>query len=411
MKWVESWYVSYALLGFTAAGLVPILLPILVGRTAGVENIGLVMAAYSLGGLTAPIMGGLADRHRLHRILLVGGLLGTAAGTFFFSFALTLPSRLALSLLAGTGLAAASTVANIFIVEVHPETEWDARIGWLQTFYGGGQVVGIVVAGMIGQTAPEKGLWRGGLIAASAVVPALYGTRQDAAILFGHRPVLSRPVHRAEWPVASPQHLYHHLGLMKLTRMFSAIEPSFGLFLLAWLLSFAGSAAFFSLYPVLMHQVFGVLPGRSSVGYALAAGLGLILYAPAGNWSRKRGPLPVLRDAIVLRIAAFLALTVLAAAPFSGRGWLAILAFVFVVLAWSLLSVSSSALVAVLSPKNEGEGMGIFNAVTALSGVIGAVVGGWAASLWGYTAIPVIGIVGAVSGFLLTLKRFDPHPG
>ncbi len=411
MKWVEGWYVSYALLGFNAAGLVPILLPIIVGRTAGVADTGLVMAAYSLGGLTAPFMGGLADRYRLHRILLAGGLLGTAVGTFFFSFALIFPIRVALSLLAGTGLAAASTVANLFIVEVHPETEWDARIGWLQTFYGGGQVVGIAVAGMIAQTAPEKGLWLGGLIAASAVIPALHGTRQDAAVLFGHRPVLLRPVHHAEWPVASPQHLYHHLSLMKLARMFLAIESSFGLFLFAWLLSFAGSAAFFSLYPVLMQQMYGVLPGRSSVGYALAAGLGLILYAPAGNWSRKRGPMMVLRYALVLRIAAFLALTVLAAAPFSGRGWLAILSFIFVVLAWSLMSVSSTALVAVLSPKNEGEGMGIFNAVTALSGVAGAAVGGWAASLWGYAAIPVMGIVGAASGFLFMLKRFDPHPG
>ncbi len=33
MKWVERWYISYALLGMTAPGLVPILLPILIGRT------------------------------------------------------------------------------------------------------------------------------------------------------------------------------------------------------------------------------------------------------------------------------------------------------------------------------------------------------------------------------------------
>jgi predicted MFS family arabinose efflux permease len=63
-------------------------------------------------------------------------------------------------------------------------------------------------------------------------------------------------------------------------------------------------------------------------------------------------------------------------------------------------------LVAGLSPENEGEGMGIFNAVTALSGVIGAGLGGWAANLWGYAAIPVIGIIGVSSGFLiLALKR------
>jgi predicted MFS family arabinose efflux permease len=73
------------------------------------------------------------------------------------------------------------------------------------------------------------------------------------------------------------------------------------------------------------------------------------------------------------------------------------------VLAWSLLSVSSTALVASLSPENEGEGMGIFNAVTALSGVIGAAVGGWAANLWGYAAIPIMGIIGVGAGLIMLL--------
>ncbi len=414
MKWVESWYVSYALLGLTAAGLIPILLPLLVGRTSGVADIGFVMAAFSLGGLTAPFWGWLADRFRMHKGLLVGGLLGTAAGAVLFSFTRLLLPRLVLAFVSGTGLAAASTVANLFIVEVHPQEEWDDRIGWLQTFYGGGQVIGLVLAGLIGQASPEKGLRLSGVIAVVAIIPALSGTLQKAAVLIGRRPVLLRPAHHAEWPVGSPQHLYHHVKPAELMKILSTVESSFGLFLIAWLLSFSGSAAFFSLYPVLMQQMYGVMPGRSSTGYAMAAGLGLLLYAPAGTWSGKRGPLPMLRDALILRIAAFLALTILASSPVSGRGWPAMLFFLFVVLAWSLLSVSSTALVASLSPKNEGEGMGIFNAVTAFSGVMGAALGGWAASLWGYVAIPVMGIAGTASGLLIVLfllKRFNALRG
>jgi hypothetical protein len=57
MKWVESWYISYALLGLSAAGLVPILLPLFIGRTKGATGIGFVVAAFNLGGLTAPIWG------------------------------------------------------------------------------------------------------------------------------------------------------------------------------------------------------------------------------------------------------------------------------------------------------------------------------------------------------------------
>ena len=411
MKWVESWYISYALLGLSAAGLIPILLPLLVGRTSGAADIGFVMAAFSLGGLTAPLWGWLADRYRWHQRLLVRGLLGTALGAIVFPLTLSLSYRVGLAFLSGIGLAAASTVANLFIVEVHPESEWDSRIGWLQTFYGCGQVIGLVLAGLIGQSRPEFGLWLAGGISVAAVVPALLGTRQELAVITLHRPVLSHPVHHAEWPVSSPQHLYHHLSMQGLRTFFASFRTPFGLFLIAWLLSFSGTAAFFSFYPVLMQKVYGVLPGLSSTGYALAAGLGLILYAPAGKWSTGTGPLLILRHALVLRIVAFIVLTILTVVSFFGRGWLAMLLFLFIVLAWSLLSVSSTALVASLSPENEGEGMGIFSAVTALAGVIGSVLGGWAAYLWGYAAIPIMGIIGVGAGFIvLSITRFNPHP-
>jgi DHA1 family tetracycline resistance protein-like MFS transporter len=411
MKWVEGWYISYALLGLAAAGLMPILLPLLVGRTSGASGIGFVMAAFSLGGLTSPVWGGLADRFRLHQWLLRGGLICTAAGAAGFPFAPLLSGRIGLALLSGVGLAAASTVANLFIVEVHPQAEWDVRIGWLQTFYGGGQVAGLLLAGMIGAYAPEKGLWIAGGITLVAIPPAVFGMRRPSAVPNVPRPVLRHPAHHAEWPVGSPQHLYHHPNLAALRRLVASFGTSFSLFLIAWLFSFAGSAAFFSFYPVLMQAEYGVSPGRSSAAYALAATLGLILYAPAGKWSASKGPLLILRGALGLRIAAFIAVTVLAFAQVPARGWLAILSFLVVVLAWSLLSVSSTALIAYLSPENEGEGMGIFNAVTAFSGVIGAALGGWAASLWGYGAIPVMGIVGVALGFLMIIsKRFDSHP-
>ncbi|MHB8908832.1 MAG: MFS transporter [Syntrophales bacterium] len=412
MQWIETWYLSYALLGLSAAGLLPILLPLLVGQTGGAADIGFVMAAFSLGGLTAPVWGGLADRYRLHRWLLIGGILGTALGAAAFPFALSLSRRIGLALLAGAGLASASTVANLFIVEVRPKLEWDARIGWLQTFYGAGQVVGLVLAGLIGQSSPAWGLWLAGGTGIAAIIPALIGTSQDSAVLLQHRPVLPHPVHRTEWPVASPQHLYHRLSMQGIRRFVIPSRAPFGQFLIAWLLSFSGAAAFFSFYPVLMEKVYGVPPGLSSTGYALAAGLGLILYAPAGAWSLRKGPLLILRHALALRIAAFIALTILAAiAAFPGRGWLAMLSFLFVVLAWSLLSVSSTTLVASLSPESEGEGMGIFNAVTALSGVIGASLGGWAANLWGYVAIPIMGIVGVGAGLIvLIITRFHFRP-
>jgi len=102
---------------------------LLVTRTGSATQLGLVMGAFSLGGLTAPAWGGLADSRRAHRPLLAGGLLALAGGTALFPLARSFPAWSVLALLQGVGLAAASTVANLFVVETRPRSEWDARIG------------------------------------------------------------------------------------------------------------------------------------------------------------------------------------------------------------------------------------------------------------------------------------------
>ena len=84
--WVEPWYLAYALMGLVAAGLVPVLIPLSVIRAGNAGQVGLVMAAVSLGGLSSPVWGSLADRYRLHRWLLAGGMLITTAGLAAFAF-------------------------------------------------------------------------------------------------------------------------------------------------------------------------------------------------------------------------------------------------------------------------------------------------------------------------------------
>ena len=75
----------------------------------------------------------------------------------------------ALSFLAGAGTAAVATVATLFVVEFNPQDEWEPRIGWLQTFNGGGQVAGLLLAGIFGSD------FRVGLFcSAAALLPALW---------------------------------------------------------------------------------------------------------------------------------------------------------------------------------------------------------------------------------------------
>jgi hypothetical protein len=76
----------------------------------------------------------MADGYRLHRFLLTGELLITALALASFALVSTPMAWCGLAFLQGLGVASANTMANLFVVEVHPEDQWDGRIAWLQTF-------------------------------------------------------------------------------------------------------------------------------------------------------------------------------------------------------------------------------------------------------------------------------------
>lgn len=400
-RWVEPWYLTYTVQGVVIAGLIPILLPLAVSHTGNATNIGLVMAAFSLGGFTAPLWGDLADRYRLHRLLLVGGLLMMTGGSVVFCLTSQPAIWIGLALFMGLGAAGAATVANLFVVEAHPKSEWDERIGWLQTFYGIGQVGGLLLAGVLSQADLRIGLIvSGGL----CVIGALLGwmTTKTPPTPLVQKPVLPHPARHGEWVTSSPQRLFHHLDLSTIGKLGPSLRSPFGVFLIVWLLAIAGSAGFFSQYPVLMQKVYHISPDISSLAFAVVAGLGLVLYSPAGNWSEHYGPVRVMRAALGIRGLAYIGLFGLGFAYFGFQNWLVIFAFAFVVCAWSIISVSGTTLAAQLSPVGEGEGLGIFNAANALAGVLGASLGGWVAGLWGYNFLAALGVIGVALGLMLS---------
>ncbi|HEX9870907.1 MAG TPA: hypothetical protein VGC99_20400 [Candidatus Tectomicrobia bacterium] len=257
-----------------------------------------------------------------------------------------------------------------------------------------------------------------GLLAAAgmtavAALTAWVTTRTPPSLLTP-KPALLQSPRPSEWPVS----LFHHLTFTALHKGWQDLCSPFTLFLTAWFLCFAGSWAFFCQYPVLMQHLYGVSPWLSSTGAAVAHGLGLALYVPAGLWAERCGPECVLKKALSLRWLAFISLVGLGCLPLAGRGWLALLCVIVVILSWSLLSVSGTALTARLSHGGEGEGMGLFNATSAFASVTGAALGGWVAEYWGYHLALGLPVVGIALGLLLALtvrlvrrSHLDPCPG
>jgi MFS family permease len=389
-------------------GLVPILLPIVAVRY-GVGHVGLVMGAFSLGAIAAPVVGDLADRYRAYRSLAAACAALCAVSLWLFPLAAAALQPL-LGLANGAGFAGAVTLANLLVVERHPKAEWNSRFGWLETALSVGQGGGLVLAAWLsGLTAPNA-LLIAAVVPAAAIplslmlIPRRSGTATAArpasgiaSPAVGHLPASVGQV--GEWGPASPLRVrpLHQRTLADLGRAAGLLRGPFGWMLASWIPAYAGTAIIFALYPVLFSRAFGVAPRSSAVAFAGIVFLSLPLFIVAGRVSQRRGPAAILAGALGARVVL---LAVLAALAAIGHvpAVLPLAAFGGVMFAWSFLSVASPGLTAQLVPGAEGDAQGALNAASGLAGLGGSVVGGFAAGLWGYPAALGIGAGAVLAG-------------
>jgi predicted MFS family arabinose efflux permease len=156
--------------------------------------------------------------------------------------------------------------------------------------------------------------------------------------------------------------------------------------------------------------VFGVAPGPSSFALGAATALGLALYSPSSVVSHRLGAARVLQISLGVRLGVYAVLLALAGAAFGERGALALSGFALVALSYPALSVSSTLLTSALTPDDEGEGMGLYTATTALASLVGAAAGGWVAAEAGYGATLVVATacLAAAVGLSLLLRSRSP---
>src|SRR5215813_9197747 len=206
---IEPWFAPFALVNGSAVGLVPILLP-LVAIRYGVSHVGLVMGAFNLGAFAAPLMGNLADRYQSYRLLAVGCAAASAVSLWLFPLAGPWPEVL-LALVNGAGFAGAVTVANLLIVERQPKSQWNQRLGWLETSLSVGQGGGLVLAAWLAGLPARQALLGAAIVPASGIPLALL-------LIPGQRPAAPRPFpahlltsvgHVGEWGPASPSRTHH----------------------------------------------------------------------------------------------------------------------------------------------------------------------------------------------------------
>jgi MFS family permease len=387
LPWIEPWFLAYACLGIVQGGMLPLLLPLSAG---GSTHAGTIVGVMNLAGLTAPFWGHLADRRRLHRQILLAGMLAALLALVLMPAQLGLPLKAALAAILGLGFAAANTVANMFIVEVRPPEEWDARIGALQAFSGLGQVVGLLLAGFIGGRYALAFSVAAALVAAA--VPMAWLTLRGVQVPVSRAAAAAHPPLGGEGWAGSPQRLFHIVTWQGLGTLLRELEMPFARLMIVWFVAFVAISAVLTMFPLALIRDFGASAGLPATTYAFAAAASLAMYPLAARIAKQRGARPVLQTGFAARA---IAIAILAVAFLSGMLGvpLALAGFVVLVMAWPLLGVSGTALAAQLASGEKGEALGLFNASSALAGAVGAFLGGWAMETVGYGAVCTTGAV------------------
>ena len=356
----------------------------------------------SLGGLTSPLWGSLADRYRTHRLLLAVGMLFASIALAAFAFTTQPAIWIPLAVIEGLGTASAATIANLFVVEAHPQPEWDQRIGWLQTFLWHRSGDRAAVGRVLSQTDFRIGLWVAAGLGAFAAILGWLTTKTPPAQP-GLEPLLIHPVKHAESTMISPQRLFHAPKWVGIGDLGRTLRSPFGVFLAAWLLAFAGPAAVFLNIPFNAEGLWGhsryflgcirhhrcagpdsLYPGwqlvrssRSGAHFTDLIGIALdcicwnvLVGFHAGQWSHR----PAGLDCFCLRGLGLVS---------DEREWHRPGGTPFTY--------------------RRGSGAWVFNAITAAAGIIGALLAGWAAGVWGYGSIVALALIGVALGLGLSL--------
>ena len=401
-RYSQFWYSGYAFQAIVVFGTGGILMPIVVNDAGNAAKAGAVIAFCYIGQMLAPLMGALVDRTGLYRLFYFSGYVLLAIGLAVFPFANVMWFWMALAFIQGVGAATTNTVAAMFIVEYKPKSEWDMRIGWLQTFYGVGQAVGVALASVL-QADPTFGL----LLSAGLMIPGMVlGGRGLPPSQEHQKPDkvdFSRSLHRPPRSVYSFLHHYEGTVLNNLKRVPKELGSSFSLLITGWFFVMLPTWLVGALFPLLMKGAFGISYKMSSLYYALGATIGIFAYMPSGTLGKKIGDGWVVAIGTIMTLVAVAGLAMLSYVHHSFNQWLVPLVYILIPIAWSPLIVGGNAWTAKLATFEEGEALGIFNATTAVASVISAFTAGVVAHKFGFSMVLVIGTASSVLALLCFL--------
>ena len=386
---LEWWYNAHFTFGVVQQVFIPILIPTFVLETTGSAGpAGVMLAIIGLGGLAAPVIGGLADKYGMHRWAQLVALLAYVIGGVLFAFAGDVTwLYYAASALFGVGSATLMMINPAFIVAAGFSHEVEAlRLARMnQSLIVGQLVAGLGLAALTsaGLSYQARFLTLSAVALVSLVLTAATNKTAAARIAAGN-PVADTGEERAS-----------------AVSIKTILLSTFGLFLVVVVFGQLANSSLSGQYPTYMQQVFDIDPSLSSLTLSVSSVISLVVLSLVGRWMAKSGPAPIWLAWFAVFFVTGVAL--IALSTFFGAVWsvLPLALYVLYLQALAGQDMVQPALAARVSPAGAATTQGFLLFTVATAYALTSIVAANAADSFGFGSLAWIVAVGGLAAFLI----------
>lgn len=360
--------------GFSAfvALLVP---PYISQATGSASAAGVVMAIMSLAAVVGPVLGGIADRYKAHRQVLLAGMAAMTLALLAFGVSSgDSEFQVIDALVMGVGVAGVSAIAPVFIVSAGlPEALQARRLTAFSVAFPAGQVAGgmlLTTAAQADWTFSQRFYLGAALLAVCTAIVFVTTAAPTAALVLDDD--------------GADQH--DDVRATRRSGFRGVIFSLFGLYLLILVLSSMAQNGVNNQIANILPNVYDISEEVTSSLISVAGLLNIVLFFAAGKMMTRYGPLAPFVAGNVMRFGG--------AACMGLLGWVTDAPVLLVAAAMQLLYQGSpftrlpqNVLAVRFAPIPSGQANGWVIAASAIGSFAGSLLGGWLADEVGYNSI------------------------
>ncbi|MDD1747864.1 MAG: MFS transporter [Methanomassiliicoccales archaeon] len=424
----DRWYYTflpYNVAGGSTSPMIPLF--VTEGLKGSIAEVGIVGAISSLASVPANILwGNLSDTTKKRKVFVLIGFLGLAIALLTMGLSMDMGAYYFGNFLLGAIAAAAAPVSTVIILESFAKEQWAKRIGDFSKISGIGWVLGLVLGTIWLQLANGDGstvaAMRGLFITSSAlcVVSVLL------AIKWVPEPVKKMERKEAVGEVPAGDLLHFERGRYAPTKIIHIMKvgaknlsprnfPSnLKLYYVMTFLAFTGFLTFYTAFPIFLKRELGLTISEVFLVYLASSITSALTYSLAGRWTSMYGGKRVQTVAFVGRIILFPSVFLVTLVDLEFWPLMAMLCALHagIGFCWANLSVAGNTIVSRISYRDfRTESLGAYNAIMGIGTIVGSLVGGFVATLFGYEATFLVASVFVVSALaLLLVLKVDEEP-